>query len=173
MKKIFELEELIVSKIILESPTFRDFIVGELFEKIDKDDKGSVGGKPTEKLSKDYKGNEPYKKVDEVPLKWYRFHQNNSGGSFTRDNMVTKDVIIQAHSSNEANILAEEIGIYFNGCDKRMDCNCCGDRWSRAYENEGTEKPEIYGEEIEYSGSKESVKLNHDTILYPFGSIKL
>lgn len=63
---------------------------------------------------------------------WYEFRQNNSGGSFQIDDDVTIYVLIQAASAKEANIKAEEIGIYFDGCYNGHDCNCCGDRWYEA-----------------------------------------
>jgi hypothetical protein len=61
---------------------------------------------------------------------------------------VTKYVIIEADSAEEANNKAEEIGIYFDGCDKDMDCSCCGDRWHSVY-GEGDETPMIYGKPVE------------------------
>ena len=61
--------------------------------------------------------------------KFYEFHQNNSGGSFVFNEDLSYKVIIEARSADEANRKAEEIGIYFNGCDDGTDCSCCGDRW--------------------------------------------
>lgn len=76
---------------------------------------------------------------------FYTFSQNNSGGSFIEDDRVTQYVIIEANSADAANALAEVYGLYFNGCDDGRDCPCCGDRWYRTWEGEGTEHPEIYG----------------------------
>lgn len=64
-------------------------------------------------------------------LKWYHYHQNNSGGSFDvdADRGIGHNVFIQAASEPEADARAESIGIYFNGVDDGLDCECCGDRW--------------------------------------------
>lgn len=85
-------------------------------------------------------------------LKWFTFNQNNSGGQFTEDDKVAPYVIIQAPDADTANQLAERIGIYFNGVFDGYDCDCCGDRWSSQYsDDDGTDKPEIYGQEVPYS----------------------
>jgi hypothetical protein len=79
---------------------------------------------------------------------FFTYDQNNSGGDFTFDAKkgISCDVIIEAANATDANLRAEEIGLYFDGVSDDMDCGCCGDRWYRAYE--GTEKPEKYGEEV-------------------------
>ena len=48
-------------------------------------------------------------------LKWFTFHQNNSGGKFVVDDDVDVNIIIQANYADEANELAQRVGIYFNG----------------------------------------------------------
>lgn len=63
--------------------------------------------------------------------KWYEFYQNNSGGSFTPPG---RTVWIEAVSTIHANERALDIGIYFDGVNNGVDCDCCGDRWSRANE---------------------------------------
>lgn len=70
-----------------------------------------------------------YVKGNTGPTKFYHFDQNNSGGSFRENEDVTKHVFIEAHSAEEANLLADNFGIYFDGCDMGVDCSCCGDRW--------------------------------------------
>ena len=77
---------------------------------------------------------------------FYTYSQNNSGGSFIVDDTVCQYVIIEADDYALANDLAEYKGIYFNGCDDDIDCPCCGDRWSAAWKNDGTDQPLIYGE---------------------------
>ena len=85
-------------------------------------------------------------------LKWFTFHQNNSGGHFTVDNDVDTKVIVQAHNADEANELAQRVGIYFGGVDDGIDCECCGDRWSTIWSNdEGTDVPSIYGHPVTWS----------------------
>lgn len=65
-------------------------------------------------------------------MNFYEYNQNNSGGHFDVDNEVTVEVFIEAPSAERANAIAESVGIYFDGCDDGRDCECCGDRWSRA-----------------------------------------
>lgn len=69
--------------------------------------------------------------------KFFRFHQNNSGGSFDIDDErgIGPNVWIEADDADDANARAQEIGIYFDGVDKGEDCECCGNRW---YEASGT-----------------------------------
>lgn len=64
-------------------------------------------------------------------LNWYEFDQNNSGGVFIMDDDVGIKVFIQAESDGVANQKAEDVGIYFDGCEQGIDCDCCGDRWYR------------------------------------------
>ena len=78
-------------------------------------------------------------------MAWFTFNQNNSGGYFHGPRYV----LIQANSSVSANAIAEKNDIYFNGCDKGIDCSCCGDRWDRVWQNNGTEKPMIYDQVID------------------------
>ena len=42
---------------------------------------------------------------------------------------VSEHVLIEADSSDEANVIAETKGIYFDGVNSGEDCPCCGDRW--------------------------------------------
>lgn len=77
-------------------------------------------------------------------MAFFEYSQNNSGGGFDLDENVSYTVYVEADSAEEANKKAEEIGIYFDGIDKGLDCECCGDRWYPAY-GEGTELPEMYG----------------------------
>lgn len=74
---------------------------------------------------------------------YYTYHQNNSGGAFILNDQVTYIVIIEAKSAFEADRKAEDIGIYFNGCEDGQDCSCCGDRWYPT--DKGSKTPEIYG----------------------------
>lgn len=74
--------------------------------------------------------------------KFFEYVQNNSGGSFDRDEEkgIGEYVIIEALNSDHANERAEKIGLYFDGYG---DCSCCGNRWSETYE-EGSDIPSIY-----------------------------
>lgn len=60
---------------------------------------------------------------------FYEFSQNNSGGSFDVDDKVCHRLFIEATTLKKAIKKAKELGVYFNGCDKGLDCSCCGDRW--------------------------------------------
>jgi len=87
-------------------------------------------------------------------MSYFTFNQNNSGGEF----IGPRSVIIEADSADEANARAHEYDVYFDGCSTGHDCPCCGDRWSRVYDNDATDKPEIYGVDPErhrsYDGSR-------------------
>lgn len=80
---------------------------------------------------------------------FYTYDQNNSGGGFDHypASGIGFRVVIEAVSAADADRKAEAIGLYFNGCDSGMDCDCCGDRWHPAY-GEGSEQPEQYGKPI-------------------------
>jgi hypothetical protein len=78
--------------------------------------------------------------------KFYTFHQNNSGGSYDLDDDLACEVIIEATDADHANQRAESVGIYFNGCQAEVDCECCGDRWNEVSELYATNAPMIYGE---------------------------
>lgn len=85
---------------------------------------------------------------------FYTFDQNNSGGSFVLDkkNGITHFVIVEADNASDADDRLEDIGGYFDGCHTGMDCPCCGDRWYRQWKDDGTEKPELYGQPVERYG---------------------
>lgn len=91
--------------------------------------------------------------------KWFHYSQNNSGGSFdiNEKSGIGTDVIIEAIDSDQANLRAENIGLYFNGCEEDMDCPCCGDRWYPS-SDKGDKVPSIYGkslEKVDKSGYRE------------------
>lgn len=80
---------------------------------------------------------------------FFHFSQNNSGGSFSYSypDGITHHVIIEADSADKANKKAEDIGLYFGGCNLGYDCDCCGDRWYEQYsDKDGTPEPAIYGQ---------------------------
>lgn len=80
---------------------------------------------------------------------FYTFNQNNSGGYFTEDERrgITCSVIVEADNSDEANYLAQRIGVYFDE-DYAVDCECCGPRWGKAWEDAGSEVPSIFGQDV-------------------------
>jgi hypothetical protein len=79
---------------------------------------------------------------------FYTIDQNNSGGRFAIDYEagITCYVIVEADNAIEANERAEQIGIYFEGVEDGYDCECCGDRWYTAHEDDAKETPTVYGE---------------------------
>lgn len=85
-----------------------------------------------------------------INTKFYEYRQNNSGGMFTDSEKegLSEYVIIEAMNAEQANGRAEEKGIYFDGCDSGNDCPCCGDRWYRADESDGSDVPSIYGKPL-------------------------
>jgi hypothetical protein len=43
------------------------------------------------------------------------------------------DVWVMARSEAEADELVQKYaGVYFDGIERGLDCDCCGDRWYRA-----------------------------------------
>lgn len=77
-------------------------------------------------------------------MAFHTFSQNNSGGTWKLGDLITYYVIVEADSAQEANNRAQDLGIYFYGVDAGIDCECCGDRWSPAYDN-GDADPNIFG----------------------------
>ena len=63
-------------------------------------------------------------------LKWFEFEQNNSFGYFEVNDKVCSRLFIEAESFEKAKLKAEELGCYWDGVLKGIDCPCCGDRWS-------------------------------------------
>jgi len=74
-------------------------------------------------------------------MKFYKFRQNNSGGSFYVNDEVTIEVFIEAENADMANTKAQTHGIYFNGCSTGSDCDCCGDRWYKVSERNACDNP--------------------------------
>lgn len=72
---------------------------------------------------------------------FFKYDQNNSGGSFYYDDNLGENVLVEAHSPGEADQIAEGLGIYFDGCG---DCPCCGRRWSEAGGWSQESKPDGY-----------------------------
>lgn len=77
--------------------------------------------------------------MSEIKTKFYRFRQNNSGGSFDVDDErgIGVYVWVEACDIVHARSRAEGIGIYFDGVADGVDCECCGDRWSAPWDDEG------------------------------------
>ena len=84
-------------------------------------------------------------------LKFYTFTQNNSGGNYHYDvkKGIAETVIIQAMDLAHAIDKAENLGLYFDGVNKGLDCSCCGDRWNEP--QKATYTPQIYGTDIDFT----------------------
>lgn len=79
-------------------------------------------------------------------MPFFEFKQNNTGGSFEVNEMVCNRVVIEAENAEEANRIAMDMGIYFDGVAGGLDCGCCGDRWyPQDKEEEGNTYPMEYG----------------------------
>lgn len=91
--------------------------------------------------------------------KFYRFDQNNSGGKFIEPSII----FIEANSADEANQRAiEETHIYFDP-EYTIDCDCCGTRWSPAYETpQGQHKLEYSEWDVEKMESR-TINIDSDT----------
>lgn len=66
-------------------------------------------------------------------MNFYEFTQNNSGGSFVTDENLCHRLFIEAETHEIATEKAEEMGVYFDGCERGLDCPCCGDRWNNYF----------------------------------------
>jgi hypothetical protein len=77
---------------------------------------------------------------------FFEYSQNNSGGGFDYDTNdgISVLVIIEAPDAETADFKARRIGIYFDGIDAGVDCDCCGDRWYSAHGG-GDPVPSHYG----------------------------
>ena len=88
--------------------------------------------------------------LSDMPLKWFMFSQNNSGGSFVENDVVCEYVGIQARNAAEAIRMAQHLFEPYSDY-----CPCCGERWSYYVgDDDGTDVPSIYGESI-YEAKKQ------------------
>jgi len=79
---------------------------------------------------------------------FYTYNQNNSGGSFDfQKDAISHYVIIEADNAAEADFRAEQVGVYFDP-GYEIDCDCCGSRWNEAWSDDGTETPQVYGNDV-------------------------
>lgn len=84
---------------------------------------------------------------------FYTFVQNNSGGSFDWNDKagIGMYVIVEADNADQANAKAEEVGLYFDGVENDLDCECCGDRWFPCDQCDAEDTPKIYGKALDES----------------------
>jgi hypothetical protein len=67
-----------------------------------------------------------------LPLLWFTWRQNNSGGKWHLNRHIAHYVSVQHTSFSEARDVIEQ---YF---DERGSCPCCGDRWDADSYEDGT-----------------------------------
>jgi hypothetical protein len=95
-----------------------------------------------------------------LPLKWFHFSQNNSGGYFINNEVVDEDVFIQATSAKDATSKAEDLFAPYS-----QYCSCCGPRWSYWLDDEdGHAEPTVYDEpihQIKASTFRKQAKLHY------------
>lgn len=80
-------------------------------------------------------------------MSFYQYRQNNSGGIWGGPAI---NLFIEANSSEEADKIAVQHGVYFDE-EYAIDCPCCGTRWYGSYEDGKMDEPKIYGKTIEES----------------------
>ena len=84
--------------------------------------------------------------------KFYTFRQNNSFGVWEGP----INVIVEARHLDEACDIAQDHGVYFDGCESGIDCPCCGDRWHRPWFDNGDEVPSEYGTPLDEEELKDT-----------------
>ena len=100
-------------------------------------------------------------------MSYFKFRQNNSFGVFRG----TPLIFVQADNAADANRIAQDHGVYFNGVADGLDCDCCGDRWFPVSDDDAQDQPSSYGyggavtvysdgdNYIDYAGDSWSVKV--------------
>ena len=100
-------------------------------------------------------------------MSYFKFRQNNSFGVFRG----TPLIFVQADNAADANRIAQDHGVYFNGVADGLDCDCCGDRWYPVHDDDAQDQPSSYGyggavtvysdgdNYIDYAGDSWSVKV--------------
>ena len=74
-------------------------------------------------------------------MSYFKFRQNNSFGVFKG----TPLIFVQADSADDANRIAQDHGVYFNGVADGVDFDCCGDRWYPVNDDAAQDQPSSYG----------------------------
>jgi len=112
-----------------------------------------------------------------METKFFKFDQNNPGGRYDHDKFLTLRVIVEALCVEQAERIAEDKGIYYNGVNIGFDCPCCGDRW---YRPDKYDEIKLDGQTIEeYAADWEFFErefkdkgIPHTRILFLDGSVK-
>ena len=69
-------------------------------------------------------------------MTWYVWYQNNSGSKTSIGDKLGVFVAIEETNEDTVDQKAKELGIYYRGTARGIDCPCCGDRWVRPEEIE-------------------------------------
>jgi hypothetical protein len=84
-----------------------------------------------------------------IKTMYFHISQNNSGGKFYENEKhgIGPNVIIEGANASDAYSRLEAMdgevtGMYDN-------CPCCGERWYKPDDDEGTTEPRVYGEKVE------------------------
>lgn len=81
--------------------------------------------------------------------KFYTFTQNNTGGFFkSKEGKFGYALVVEATCARKANGKARALGLYFDGVRSGIDCECCGDRWSKVSIEDGQTEPCYYSTPI-------------------------
>jgi len=112
---------------------------------------------------------------------FYEFSQNNSGGSFVVNKKLTHRLFVEADSVEEACVFAKSLGCYWNGVDEGLDCDCCGDRWHKPWDDDGVTYPYEWSkgivfnsveEHAQYVANNYGMTVPDARIFYKDGSVK-
>jgi hypothetical protein len=76
-------------------------------------------------------------------MTFFRFDQNNAGGFYIEP---ARFLFVEADNLEEAERLAVDHGVYFDGVRQGIDCECCGDRWYGV--SDECETPHIWGRPV-------------------------
>lgn len=96
-------------------------------------------------------------------MPFYTFYQNNSGGEFVVDveRGISHYVVIEAPDRDESIIIAEGLGLYWNGVADGIDCECCGNRWDPPWYYAGDAIPMVHSESVEKASRLSHYRFMH------------
>lgn len=90
--------------------------------------------------------------MENKPLRWFYFRQNNVRGRFVENSALSKHVLVEATGDDAACEILERLGA------NRSDwCDCCGWRWSRP--TASYSEPLVYGQD--WHLAEGSVRVHH------------
>lgn len=95
-------------------------------------------------------------------MPFWDIRQNNSFGTFDRNDVVRENVIMEADTEAEATKKLEAILDSYN---QSGDCPCCGDRWNIYFWDGGHDVPSRYSEPVEFVEGEEA-EVRASTIIY-------